>query len=63
MKNKGYTNLVTTMNTTKGFLGSLKICERLSMTTRFVHSHYTILNVDEDNRWHNKWRCIIKHQI
>jgi hypothetical protein len=46
--------------TTKMFLGFLKIYKRLSTTTRLVLDLGTLLDVDEDSRWCNKWRFTIK---
>jgi len=37
-----------------------KTYERLSATTWFVRGCETLLNVDRDNRWYNKWRFTIK---
>jgi len=47
------------MMTTR-FPGSSKIYKRTSMTTRFVYSRETLLDVDEGNRRCNKQRSMIK---
>ena len=41
--------------TVKIFPGSLRICRRPLMTTRFVCKLSTHLGVDKDSRWCNKW--------
>jgi len=38
-----------------------KIYKRLSTTTWFVRDCYgTLIDVDRDNRWCNRWRCTTK---
>jgi len=37
-----------------------KICRRPSGTIWFVHDIDMVLDVDQDNRWDNKWQFTIK---
>jgi len=60
-RGKSCSDLMTTFKTMKMYLSFSKIYGRLSPVTGFVRNLGAILNVDEENRWHNEWRTMSKN--
>ena len=55
-----FCRLPTVFKTVKMSVGFLRIYKRLSMTTWFVHHYDSLPDIDQDNRWCNRWKSTIK---